>query len=1013
MLYKNTLIKIKKSFGRYLSIFIIVMVGVGFYAGIQSTAPDITKVADSYYRSQNLMDYKIVSSLGLTDKDVAALKALNGVKDVIPSYSLDVLSGKKALRIHSIEEGVNTIALTAGRMPQTDKECVADGRTYQLGDKISITSDVGNKLENKEFIVVGLTESALYIAKDYGSTTTGDGKLSSYIFVNKNNFTLDAYTEIYITALGSDGVAAYSDSYNKIVSPLNDELVSIKSGREISRYKDIYQEASDKISENETKLNDEKKKAELELSNAKAELDENVLKLKDAKAELLANETRLQENIKTQNAEFESAKARIADGWAQIDAAMNTAGMTRGEVGSKAEALDAAIQGMQTQLAALPENDSQRAQLSSSISEYSAKLENLKQLKASIDTLTAQEKQLDDGISTFKSEVAKAQAQLANGKTTLASNEQKLNNGYDEYNESIEKFNSDMAEAEAKLADGKADLANLEQPKWYISDRDAAVGYSQLDGGIQVVSSVAAIFPFLFILIVVLITSNSMARMIAEERGELGTLTSLGYRDKQIIFTYLMYVLSASGLGATAGFFVGCRVIPPLIYSNFQYILPPLVIRYNWIAFAIILVVTLALMTLVTVVGCNRELRENPASLMRPLPPKHGQKILLERIGFIWKRFSFTWKITMRNMFRYKKRALMTIVGVSCCTSFLVIGFGLRDSMDGVAQKQYGDIFRYGSIAILKEETNSISGDLKTLLDKEQLSNSLLIRQSALKCQSGTQSLDAYLVVPQDETLFRAYYHLARNDTKATLDLGIGGVIITQKIAKEFNTAAGGTITITDIDNNLYALTVAGVAENYTSNYIYMLPSLYQQTFGTPATFNAFVSGSSSDETALAEHLMDSGLVVNVIFASDMIRQAVDSNNSLNSIIVLLVVVASMLAVIVLYNLTAINISERIREIATLKVLGFRDRETNAYIYREALVLTIISIGIGMILGVFLHRFVLNVIESDYMALFRRIKWYSFVISGLLTLIFSAIMQVVTYFKLKKVDMIESLKSVE
>jgi putative ABC transport system permease protein len=359
MLFKNTLIKIKKSFGRYLSIFFIVMIGVGFYAGIQATAPDITKIADGYYNNQKLLDFKIVSSLGLTENDVGALKAIDGIKDVVPSYSFDVLNEDKAIRVHAIEEKVNTIVLTVGRKPQSDTECVADGKTYEIGEVVSITSEVNDKLKNTEFTVVGLTESALYISKEYGSTTVGDGRLSSYIFINKSNFSLEAYTEVYATAAKADSAVAYSAKYDNLITGLHDALVKIKPDRENARFDEIYSEANSEISKNETKLNDEKAKAEKELSDAKKELDENAQKLKDAKAELLDNEAKLQDTIKTQNAQFEVSKVKIEQGWNQIDSALKASGITRDEIDGKVAELEAAIQGMEAQLADLHPDDPQ------------------------------------------------------------------------------------------------------------------------------------------------------------------------------------------------------------------------------------------------------------------------------------------------------------------------------------------------------------------------------------------------------------------------------------------------------------------------------------------------------------------------------------------------------------------------------------------------------------------------------------------------------------------------------
>lgn len=1013
MLYKNTLKKIKKSFGRYISLFIMVMVGVGFYAGIQSSAPDMVLVADRYYKEHKLMDFKIVSSMGLTESDVTALKALDEVSSVIPSYSLNVLAQDKTIRLHALEDTVNKVKLIDGRMPKAENECIADSKNYKPGDKIKISEDVSEELKNDEFTVVGTADSVLYLADDYGSTTNGDGRLSSYVFINRDNFILDAYTEIYLTARGADKADAYSVTYDSLSKQLNDELVKMKPDRENARYQEIYSKADDEISENERKLKDEEDKGQKKLDDAKVELDDNNQKLKDGKAELNKNEAEFKKNSEKQNREFASAKTKIADGWDKINSALNQSNIRQEELDTKIGELDYALNSMKEQAAYLPEDSPEYLQLKETINQYTASYQGLMELKGSIDTLTANESELNSGIETFNTEIKKAEKEILKGRKEIEDNEKKLKEGYDEYNENLNKFNTEMADAKKKLQAARTDLSEIEKPEWYIFDRDAAVGYSDLKSDIDVVSSVAAVFPFFFILLGMLMASNSMTRLIAEERGELGTLTSLGYKDSSIIKTYLFYILTASGLGTTAGFFAGCRIIPPLIYMNFEYILPSLIIRYESITFAIILAVTLTLMTLLTVITCRRELNQDPAVLMRPVPLPNGQTIFLEKIRPFWKHLSFTWKVTVRNMFRYKKRAFMTIVGVAGCTSLLLVGFGLRDSMRGIAQKQYGGIFRYGNMMILKEETKEINGNLEDLFVKEEIEEPLLLRQSAFEGISKDKSMDAFLIVPENKEEFYHYFQL-----KSTIDGGIpelkdNGAIITHKLSEVLKAGKGDTLLIKDTDNREYSLTVMDVVENYTSNYIYMSKLQYEKVFGEAPSYNTVVSNHAADEKALAKHLIDSGLVLNVVFSSDVLQKAIESNDSLNGIIILIVVVASLLAIIVLYNLTSINISERSREIATLKVLGFNDKETNGYIYREAFILTLISIGLGYILGLSLHRFVIAVLEGNEMVLLKKIHLLSYALAGLLTVVFSVIMQVVTYFKLKTIDMIESLKSVE
>ncbi|WP_331670162.1 FtsX-like permease family protein [Anaerocolumna sp. AGMB13020] len=1051
MLYKNSLVKIKKSFGRYISLLVMVMVGVGFFAGIQASAPDMSAVADQYYRDYNLMDFKIVSSMGLTEEDVAALKALRKAEAVIPAYSLDVMaqelttgsqSGNQTtggqsgnsqatatsgltVRLHSLES-VNKVKLVDGRMPQKDTECITDNKSYKVGDKLVITDDVSDKLKNKEFTVVGTVESVLYLAEEYGSTTNGDGKLSSFLFINSSNFIMDVYTEIYLTAAGTKDAIAYSDAYDEAAEELQEQLVSIKPERETARYNEIYKEADSEIRENEEKLNSEKAKGETKLKDAKTELDDNAKKLEDGKSELKENEQTLKDNKEKQNREFAAARVQIADGWKEIDSALTQSGTNRKGLNTKIAELETALTQLKGQAAQLPEGSPLAEQLNASIKQYTEGYNGMLALRESINTLTAKEKELNEGIETFQTEIQKAEKEIAKGKADIKENEKKLADGYAEYNENLDKFNTEMADAEGKLKDAREELSKLERPKWYIQDRDAAVGYTSLKTDIDVVNSVAAVFPFFFILLGMLMTSNSMTRMIAEERSELGTLTSLGYSDGKIISTYLFYILSATGLGSIVGFYAGCSIIPPLIYSNYQYILPSLILKYDLVSFLQIVGVAFVLMTLVTVVSCNKELKQKPAALLRPVPLAKGKTILLERIAPVWKRLSFTWKVTMRNIFRFKKRALMTIVGVSGCTALLLVGFGLRDSMQGVAQRQYGEILRYGNMMILKDETKSISGELEDLLSKEQVNNPLLIRQTAFQSSKGRvdnadgsklkskgKTLDSYVIVPENQEGFNEYFNLKDSKSGVEITLNDSGVVLTEKLAEVLGLGKGDTLSVKDTDNNVYSLTVSAVTENYTSHYIYMSNELYDKIFSEAPAYNTIVSDFMGDKDTLSEHLIDSGLVLNVVYTGDVLEKAIESNNSLDSIILLIVVVASLLAIIVLYNLTSINISERLREIATLKVLGFTDQEANGYIYREAIILTIISACVGLVLGIYLHDFIVGIVERDQMILSREISWVSYGLSWLITMAFSLIMQMVTYFKLRTVEMLESLKSVE
>ncbi|MGN6715259.1 ABC transporter permease, partial [Anaerocolumna jejuensis] len=339
-------------------------------------------------------------------------------------------------------------------------------------------------------------------------------------------------------------------------------------------------------------------------------------------------------------------------------------------------------------------------------------------------------------------------------------------------------------------------------------------------------------------------------------------------------------------------------------------------------------------------------------------------------------------------------------------------GFGIKDSINGVAEKQFQDIFRYNNMVVLKNDTKS-SNDLTALLKKEDISNPLFIKQTSVTCESKEKELDAYLIVPEKEKAFKTYYNIRNYKTGNALKLNDTGVIVSEKIAAVYNLKKGDILRIKDSDNNSYSLPVSDIAENHIKNYVYISKGLYTKLFQQPLTYNMIVSNYQGDSAIYAQNLLDSKVAVNVTFTEDILSRAVKENSSLNSVVLLLVFVSCLLVVIVLYNLTSINISERKREIATLKVLGFYDMETNEYIYREALLLTIISIAAGLLLGIGLHRFVMGVIEREEFVYFKSVKGLSFLWTFLITMAFSLIMQITTYFNLKKIDMIESLKSVE
>lgn len=802
MLLKNTLKKIKKSFGRYLSLLVIILIGVGFYTGIKESIPNIQDIQNEYYNETNLMDLKLLSTLGFNDDDIDSINELENIDKVIGTYSKDVIINDNVLRIHAIENEINKTYLIDGKIPTKDNECLGDNKYYKVGDKITIEDE---DIESKEYIVVGTIISPIYTGNDYGSSSIGNGKLYSYIYIPKDNFKYDLYTEAYVTINKNENDVSYSDTY-----------VS---------------------------------KVEKEIENLELKLEER--------------------------------------------------------------------------------------------------------LNARIDEI--------------------------------------VENSY-----------------------GMITRESLEDNDWYILDRDDSVAnYTILESQYNQVTIIVNVIPLFFILIVALMTSNTMTRMITEERGEMGTLLSLGFSNKKIISNYLIYVLSSTILGAVIGYFLGTIFLPQLVYNCFPINFPDITYQFGLPLFLISILISCLLMIIVTIVSCNKELKQKPANLLRPVAPKSGKKVLLEHINFIWKRLSFSSKVTIRNISRYKKRVFMTLVGTAGCTLLIMIGFALKDSINTIGDKQYNDIFKYDNLIILNEETEKVTDDLKQTFSG-LIDSTILLNQTSYKISNEDNSLDIYLIVPETTNdLFYEYFTLKENKSDKLLKLDDEGVIITPKIQKRFNVSVGDTITIQDLDNHEYKVKVSGITENYVSNYIYMSKELYNKVIDKDLKYNALVSKSLSDKDKIATELLDSGKILSINFREDLLKTANEMVKGLNDVVVLLVIISSLLAFTVLYNLTSINISERTREIATLKVLGFKDSESNEYIYRETIITVIIGIIIGLIITIPIHSVVMDLLEVDSMEFLKEIKIESFIYSSVLTFLFALIMQVITYFKLKKIDMIESLKSVE
>ena len=596
-----------------------------------------------------------------------------------------------------------------------------------------------------------------------------------------------------------------------------------------------------------------------------------------------------------------------------------------------------------------------------------------------------------------------------------------------------EDFANEKAAAETELANARMDLKeaqnllqSLDSAKWMIQDRDDLPGYTGYGQTADRMSAFAKVFPIFFFLVAALVCLTTMTRMVEEERTQMGTLKALGYSNKSIISKYLIYSLSASLIGSVIGLLLGFYIFPKAIFAAYgiMYDLPPCVIRFKW-SYAIIGMIVAILSTgLASYFACIKELKEQPSKLMRPKPPKQGKRIFLEKIDFIWSKMNFTQKVTARNLFRNKKRFFTTLIGVAGCTALLLTGFGLGDSISAIMDKQFGEngICNYDVQIVLGKNSADTDAQNKAMEEIKQRPEIKQAMKTHMDVIDGTSSrteniLEINLVVPENPAELPEFIKLQNRKSKEKVSLDNNGVIISEKLANKTDTKIGDEITLKANDKD-YNVTVTGIVENYTFHYVYMPSELYRNIFGEEPSFD-YVTAilndniSTAQKDSLASDLMKVDGIDAVAYTTQIIDTFSNILNSLNLVVAIFIIAAGALAFVVLYNLSNINLNERIREVATIKVLGFRDKEVSQYIVRENIILTILGTLLGLILGIFLHSYVVSVAEVDIVVFGRSIEPLSFVFAAILSLVFSAVVNLIMHKKLKKVNMVDSLKAVE
>lgn len=1121
-LLKDTLREIRKTRGRFFSIFGIVAIGVAFFAGVLASAPDMKYTADRYFDDYNLMDYRVVSNFGITEDDVRQLRQVAGVQGVQASYTQDVITriGSKelVLKVHALDlehldpqdpDYINQLVVTSGRLPEKSGECVIeDGKIVvsgmKIGDTIKIESGTSDPLDDSfsrdTFTIVGTVNTPYYLSYEKGTSTIGSGSVDTYVYVPKNDFTMEVYTDVYLTARGAKPYNSYNQDYFDYLEPLSETLTTLGSERAELRRQSIVDEAMKEYTDGQAEYDEA-------LTTFNTEIEKAEKKLQEGKDELLVGQATLTSSKAMAEAQLKQGEAQIEMIQKQIDTLVATYDEKKKEYETtNAQALEqkAALESQiaekqknladkQTELApaeqelneqtqkqldlttrqveletkkALNQTDPEKypalseeeaAELekipgelilvNARITELQGELAVLTQLETEITTAQAQLDLINQGLEvsetvlkTIDEQIVSANAQIEQQRQTLvqakaeadkqiAEGEAKLKQGQKEVAQGEIDLALNKAEGEAKLEDAREELVlaknkieQIEQGKWYILDRQSHYSYMDYKGAADRMAAIAKVFPVFFFLVAALVCLTTMTRMVDEQRSQIGTMKALGYTTGQIAFKYVFYAAFASLTGSLVGLAVGLFAFPAIIYTAWlmMYVLPPVSFTPQLSLMIGSTAASVLVTTLAAFAACYKELIETPALLMRPKAPKLGKKILIERMTFVWKRFSFTSKVTARNLFRYKKRFFMTVLGISGCTALLVAGFGIKDSISRIVNSQFGEIFQYQGIASLQKDLDETEKQqvFDQISSLDMIDDSLDVYQSNAVVYQGNDSTEVTLVVTSDPERFRDFVSLhPRKQPQEELRLKDSGVVITEKMANDMNLHVGDTIELENEKELRRNVEITGIAENYLNHYVYMNANAYKETYDLRAQSNAvflkFNPQIDDAEQRSGQELLKNEKISSLSFYTGIKDNFNNMIRSLNYIVLVLIISAGMLAFVVLYNLTNVNISERLREIATLKVLGFYNKEVNTYVYKENIILTLIGSLLGLGLGKILHLTIMVVVELDNIMFGRVILPQSYVISVLITMLFAVIVNQVMKSKLRAIPMVESLKSVE
>lgn len=1119
---------IKKSYKRFFSLAILSFLGVGVFVGINMASPDMMVSLDTYYDQNNMYDLKIISTLGLTKDDVTSIQSLNKDFEVYGLHSKDIeiqtQDSSAVIRLMEINENINKIRVTEGRMPQKSNEVlVEDGALkkgkLKIGDVINTgLPDTDSSLNTKEFKIVGVVSSPVYILNgngnlNRGTTTLSNGSVTFYAYVLKDTFNMDYFTEIDIAV--KNNFITDSEEYNTLIKNAKEQIEQIKLEREIARKQELLNEAHEKINKEESGYLEQFKGAKEQLDEAEEKIKNGEYLLSTAEKELKLLKKQLdekEEELQNAYSKLEEGQLELENGKTQIDAGIEEINNKVSEYGLNYEdiiLIKDAIQDRkitqeefkmilpkdikyydeiikivdytyennyyeefknyidsidkETFISLIPTSinnynevveylrNFNTEKLKNDIIDFCLDSNNIEKLKEAIPKQVLGYDRIINALSNYQikidnvnklfngvTEIQNGLNKYNEGTAFLQETKEKLDEGYnellkyknqykygvqefnkgkEEFDSGLDLYNTNLAEYNAKLNEFEENIKKAREtangiPKanWYINERKDSNDYNTFIESSNSVDNLSIIFPTIFYAVAIFISLLSMSRMAIEDRGELGALKSLGFANFDIRKKYIIYSLLATVFGGILGEICGLVFLPSVIFNTYKIMFDVPVFKLSSEIMPAIIGMSISIICIcgATIITINGLIKEKTTELLRPKAPLKGKKILLENVSFIWKKLKFSNKITIRNIFRYKKRVAMTTLGIMGCTVLLLSGYAIKDSIVNIAEKHFTEIFLYDDFIIM--DGQQTKEELDNIFNKKYIDSRIDTKLTTV----GINTKTAYLVIPDDSNKLDDIIKLIDYETDEQVKLEKGKVVITSKLAKILKVKENDKLEFTDAENKKHSFIISGIVKNYVGHYVYMDKETYEENIGKFSIDCVYVKlNDTTTEDLVLKDLLKNNHVLTFSSAREQTERVSQMFKSLDTIVLILVVFAGALSFVVLYNLSYINISERQREIATLKVLGFNHKEIDSYIIKEEVFITSLGIFLGLFSGTWFAMKIIETLELEVVQFIKQITPFSYCITVFFMILFALVVNIKVHYTLKKIDMIESLKSIE